>query len=81
MNILDELFKFHDELSCEAVFSAEDTDRQTAFTKAESIREALERIKDSFEQKEQDKYTDAVREHYKSFGKGLFYNRRLTFKE
>ena len=81
MKILDELFKFHDELSLEAVFNDNDIQRQTAFTKAESIREALERIKDAFERKEQDQYTEAVREHYKSFGKGLFYNRRLTFKE
>jgi len=75
--VLDEIFKYHDELSHAAVFMDDDESRQISFTKAEALREVIEQIKDSMPTNEKERFAEMIEGHYSSFSKGIFYKRRL----
>lgn len=80
MDILNTIFEHHDTLSREAVFADTAKARQTAFVKAEGIRELIWKIKDTLPVKEQDRFLEAVERHFDSIGKGIFYKRNLNFE-
>jgi len=73
--ILDTIFKYHDELSHASVFMEKAKDRQICFTKAEATREIFEMIR---EQADNKKFDEAVEAHFNAFSKSIFYKRRLN---
>lgn len=79
--VLDEIFKYHDELSHAAVFLDNEKDRRTQFIKAEAIRELVEQIKDNTSTNDKKRFTEMIEEHYASLSKGIFYKRRLDLEE
>jgi len=81
-DVLNELFKLHDEYSFDCVFNESDEIRQQMFYKAEALRELVQKLEESIkDQGEQNIFKDAIMGHYKSLSQGLFYNRRLRLKE
>ena len=79
--ILEEIFKFHDELSHSSVFDERDDSRQEAFVRAETLRFLISRVKDTIKDKEvKTRFEEAVYTRHKSFTSGLFYKRNLKKK-
>jgi hypothetical protein len=80
-DVLNELFKMHDELSFDCVFNESDILRSNAFDKAEALRELVQRIEDNIKDESFKKiFRDGVREHYKSMSSGIFYKRNIRLK-
>ena len=75
--ILDTIFKLHDEYSHSSVFMDSEKDRQTLFIKAEALRELVEMIR---EQADNKKFDEAVEAHFNAFSKSIFYKRRLNLE-
>lgn len=80
--ILNELFKMHDELSFDCVFNESDSIRCKAFDKAEALRELVQRVEENIpEGSVKQTFKDGVRAHYKAQSSGLFYNRNIRLKQ
>jgi hypothetical protein len=80
-DILNELFRMHDELSFDCVFNESESVRAKAFDKAEALRELVQRIEDGIEDVViLGMFKDVKLAHYKAQSAGLFYNRNVRLK-
>jgi predicted ATPase len=80
--VLNELFRYHDELSYDVVFNQSDEARQDSFIRAETLRELTRRVVDTIpDGKRKEKLIDAIAAHGEAFASKLFYNRKLNLEE
>jgi len=78
MDILKIILQHHDDYSMTSVFDTDEAVRAEAFTKAEAMRELVTRIKNSMpDNQEKETVMSAVREHFESMAKMIFYKRNI----